>query len=143
MKLAPLLSLVPAVGAVLAGAADDETDFVLAQTSRSFSRKEGRSFGRAQADGPPAGDAHPDDLVNLRHFAQHAAAAYCNVGKESGQALRCNGGACPAVEASGAVVFASFRYVPPRDEREGERGRGERRKGMSRPDRPPPQSEAT
>jgi hypothetical protein len=52
------------------------------------------------------------DLNNFKFYAQHAAAAYCNVLTPAGQKIQCGGNACPALQGNAVTVVASFRYTP-------------------------------
>lgn len=53
------------------------------------------------------------DLSNFKFYAQHSAAAYCNVLTPAGQKVQCGGNACPAVQGNAVTVVGSFRYTSP------------------------------
>ncbi|KAI1084118.1 alpha/beta-hydrolase [Whalleya microplaca] len=48
------------------------------------------------------------ELLNLRFYAQYAAAGYCNYGSAVGSTVTCSNNACPDVTSAGAKVVATF-----------------------------------
>ncbi|KAG8409941.1 hypothetical protein J3458_019014 [Metarhizium acridum] len=47
------------------------------------------------------------DFANMRYYAQHSAAAYCNIGTRAGQQITCGNNACPLVAQNRAKVVTS------------------------------------
>ncbi|POR31024.1 Lipase [Tolypocladium paradoxum] len=52
-------------------------------------------------------DVSEQDYGNLKFYVQHAAAAYCNLDKQPGEAIQC-GGRCPGVEGDKATIVDTF-----------------------------------
>ncbi|KAH0599030.1 hypothetical protein MHUMG1_03144 [Metarhizium humberi] len=48
-----------------------------------------------------------NDFANIRFYAQHSAAAYCNIGVPPGQQITCGNNACPLVARNRVKVAAS------------------------------------
>ncbi|KAG6136304.1 hypothetical protein E4U24_005356 [Claviceps purpurea] len=62
-----------------------------------------RSLDTRTETGIPA-----QDFDNIKFYAQHAAAAYCNFKATPGSVLKCDKSACPLVEKNAPTVLASF-----------------------------------